>query len=105
MATTHHAEHVGSLLRPAELRKARRARAQGDIDIARLRELEGQAALTAIELQRDAGIEVFTDGEMRRENWMAGLLENLGGVVDVTSPATRVPWHRDGGPDPDTAET
>jgi 5-methyltetrahydropteroyltriglutamate--homocysteine methyltransferase len=49
---------------------------------------------------------VFTDGEMRRRTWMAGLLESLGGVVDVASSQVgRVGWHSDRGEDPPTAET
>ena len=74
MATKYHAEHVGSLLRPSWLLDARAAHKQGTLDSEALREAEDRAALQAIELQRDAGIEVFTDGEMRRDTWMAGLL-------------------------------
>jgi 5-methyltetrahydropteroyltriglutamate--homocysteine methyltransferase len=75
MTTDFHAEHVGSLLRPPELLAARAAHQRGDLDAMRLRELEDQAALAAIEVQNQAGMEVFTDGEMRRATWMAGLLE------------------------------
>ena len=100
-----HAEHVGSLLRPPELLEARRARARGDLDLERLRELEDEAALAAIALQRDAGMEVFTDGEVRRGTWMAGLLETLGGVVDVTSTTPPVGWHRERGGDPPARDT
>jgi 5-methyltetrahydropteroyltriglutamate--homocysteine methyltransferase len=100
-----HAEHVGSLLRPPELMRARAAHARGELDAERLRQAEDEAALAAIALQRDAGMEVFTDGEMRRKTWMAGVLESLGGVVDMTSGAARVGWHRDRGEDPPTGET
>jgi methionine synthase II (cobalamin-independent) len=55
----------------------------GRLAAERLRELEDRAALEAIELQHRAGIEVFTDGEMRRDTWMAGLLESTGGMVPV----------------------
>ena len=102
MATKHHAEHVGSLLRPRWLLDARTAHKQGTLDSEALREAEDRAALQAIELQRDAGIEVFTDGEVRRDTWMAGLLESTGGVTPVGTP--RVPWHRDGG-DPAAEDT
>jgi 5-methyltetrahydropteroyltriglutamate--homocysteine methyltransferase len=103
MATRYHAEHVGSLLRPPELLEAREAHAQGRLTSERLREVEDRAALAAIDVQREAGIEVFTDGEVRRATWMAGLLESLGGVTRVPSPAARVGWRRDRGEDP-TAE-
>ncbi len=67
MATNYHAEHVGSLLRPPGLLDARAAHKQGQLSADRLRQLEDRAALEAIELQRQAGIEVFTDGELRRQ--------------------------------------
>jgi 5-methyltetrahydropteroyltriglutamate--homocysteine methyltransferase len=102
MATKYHAEHVGSLLRPRWLLDARAAHKQGTLDREALREAEDRAALQAIELQRDAGIGVFTDGEMRRDTWMAGLFESLGGVTPVGTP--RVPWHRAGG-DPPVEDT
>src|SRR3954447_25335862 len=63
MATNYHAEHVGSLLRPPELLTARAAHARGEITVARLREVEDEAALAAIDVQRQAGIQIFTDGE------------------------------------------
>ena len=97
------AEHVGSLLRPPELLEARAARARGELDDERLRQVEDEAVMAAIALQRDAGVEVFTDGEMRRATWMAGILESLGGVVEVT--AARVGWHSDRGEAPPIEET
>jgi 5-methyltetrahydropteroyltriglutamate--homocysteine methyltransferase len=104
MATAVHAEHVGSLLRPPELLEARRAHAEGRLDDERLRALEDRAVLGAIEVQREAGIEVYTDGEMRRATWMAGLLESLGGVAPAPG-AGRAGWYRDQGPQPAAEET
>jgi len=103
-ATTYRAEHVGSLLRPPELLQARRDHQQGRLTMEQLRAIEDRAARDAIELQREAGIEVFTDGEVRRANWMSELLETVGGVVPVEQP-TGTGWHRDGEPDPDPEET
>jgi 5-methyltetrahydropteroyltriglutamate--homocysteine methyltransferase len=103
METRYRAEHVGSLLRPPELLEARRAHELGRVSSEQLRELEDRAVLDAIALQRDAGMAVFTDGEMRRENWMAALLEEIGGVIPVEVP-TGQGWHRDGGPDADPEE-
>jgi 5-methyltetrahydropteroyltriglutamate--homocysteine methyltransferase len=104
MATRYHAEHVGSLLRPPELLAARKGLGLGERDD-RLRELEDQAVLDALELQRQAGIEVFTDGEMRRNNWMSGLLEQVGGVVPGPSTDEAVRWHFDSGGAPPVEET
>ena len=72
----------------------------------RLQELEDEAALQAIEIQREAGMEVFTDGEVRRVTWMAALLENLGGVTPLPlEESAVVDWHREGGHDPSKDET
>ncbi len=94
MATDHHAEHVGSLLRPPWLLEARTAHEQGMLTGQRLRELEDRAALEVIDLQRQAGIDVYTDGEVRRESWRAGLMESLDGVVPA--PRVDMKWYRDG---------
>jgi 5-methyltetrahydropteroyltriglutamate--homocysteine methyltransferase len=103
MATDHHAEHVGSLLRPRWLLDARAAHRQGKLGEAELREAEDRAATDNIALQRDAGIEVFTDGEVRRTNWMTGILESTGGMNPVDS--SSVIWHREDGQIPPTEET
>jgi 5-methyltetrahydropteroyltriglutamate--homocysteine methyltransferase len=83
MSTGYHAEHVGSLLRPPWLLEARAANKRGELSDADLREAEDRAASEVIELQRGAGLRVFTDGEVRRTNWMEGLLSSIGGLVPV----------------------
>jgi hypothetical protein len=42
--------------------------------IAGPRDVEDRAALANLELQREAGMPVFTDGEVRRASWLADLL-------------------------------
>ena len=102
MATAYHAEHVGSLLRPPWLLQARAARRRGELSDANLHEAEDRAVAEAIDVQRDSGMRVFTDGEVRRTNWMDGLLSSIGGVVPVGRP--HVAWHRPDG-SPPTEET
>src|SRR5206468_520913 len=63
------AETVGSLLRPDWLQAARRELAEGKTNRERVRELEDAAVVEAIELQKSAGLDVVTDGEMRRSAW------------------------------------
>ncbi|MGN9841015.1 5-methyltetrahydropteroyltriglutamate--homocysteine S-methyltransferase [Nonomuraea sp. H19] len=103
MPANPHAEHVGSLLRPPGLLQARQAHERGELSAEELAKLEDDAVLAALELQREAGLEVFTDGEMRRATWMAGLLESLGGVVPVPVPSSA--WYRDDGTMPPPEET
>lgn len=103
MTTDYHAEHVGSLLRQPWLLTARTEYKQGTLSEAKLREVEDRAAAENIDIQRAAGIEVFTDGEVRRTNWMTGILESIGGMSEVETPA--VTWHREDGEIPPTEET
>ncbi|GIX47954.1 MAG: 5-methyltetrahydropteroyltriglutamate--homocysteine methyltransferase [Candidatus Tectimicrobiota bacterium] len=64
------ADVVGSLLRPDYLREARRAFRQGRLDEAALRAVEDRAVLEAIALQEGVGLDVITDGELRRQSWV-----------------------------------
>jgi len=64
---TVHADLVGHLLRPPELLKAREQLAAGTISAAQLKQIEDRAVDGAIALHEEAGLEVLTDGEMRRD--------------------------------------
>jgi len=104
MATDIHAEHVGSLLRPPWLLEARAQCRAGTLSLEELRAVEDRAAGENIALQRAAGMPVFTDGEVRRDTWMAGLLESIGGMTAYGNP-DGVIWHRADGEVPPHEET
>jgi 5-methyltetrahydropteroyltriglutamate--homocysteine methyltransferase len=74
------ADHVGSLLRPAEVVTARAAAARGALDAAGLRAVEDAAIREVVAGQERVGLEVVTDGEFRRENWYADFIGRLAGV-------------------------
>src|SRR5699024_1456382 len=63
------ADHVGSLLRPELLLRAREQHAAGEIDAERLREVEDDAIREVVRLQRELGLRTATDGEYRRASW------------------------------------
>lgn len=75
------ADHVGSLLRPAEVLDARERRRQGEINAEELREVENAAIRTAIAKQEEIGLAAITDGEFRRAFFHMDFLEHLKGVV------------------------
>jgi 5-methyltetrahydropteroyltriglutamate--homocysteine methyltransferase len=77
----YRAEQVGSLLRPAELLEARGAHAADKIPLEELRNKEDQAILQVFERQRQIGIGVLTDGEMRRGSWLTDMADAVGGFV------------------------
>src|SRR5438552_531625 len=64
------ADVVGSLLRPAYLREARQGARAGTVSEAELRAAEDRAVREAIALQESAGLDVITDGELRRQSWV-----------------------------------
>jgi 5-methyltetrahydropteroyltriglutamate--homocysteine methyltransferase len=75
------ADHVGSLLRPAALLKARDDFAAGTIDAAELRTIEDDAIREAVKLQEDAGLQAATDGELRRASWHMDFIYQLDGIT------------------------
>jgi 5-methyltetrahydropteroyltriglutamate--homocysteine methyltransferase len=77
------ADHVGSLLRPPELLKARADFADGKLDLAGLRAVEDAAIVTAVRMQEEVGILGVSDGEYRRASWHMDFLYAIGGVEKV----------------------
>jgi 5-methyltetrahydropteroyltriglutamate--homocysteine methyltransferase len=77
------ANHVGSLLRPPELRKARDKRQKGEITAAQLREIEDRCIRDVVKMQEDVGMQGITDGEFRRNLWHADFLSQFDGIKVV----------------------
>src|SRR5260370_35595929 len=76
---TSHTDVVGSLLRPPELLKAREDLAAGQITPAAFKVIEDRAVDQAVALQEEAGLDVLTDGEMRRISFQSQLPEAVEG--------------------------
>src|SRR5579863_5360986 len=70
---------VGSLLRPAALREARMRFDDGAIAAAEFHAIEDEAVRDAVRLQQDAGLDVVTDGEMRRLNFQDSFGNSVAG--------------------------
>jgi 5-methyltetrahydropteroyltriglutamate--homocysteine methyltransferase len=81
MASPYRADHVGSLLRPPELLQARDEFRQHRLTADQLRQAEDAAILKALELQREVGISVFTEGEYRRSGWSTSIRDSVEGLV------------------------
>jgi methionine synthase II (cobalamin-independent) len=77
------ADHVGSLLRPPEVLKAREDRASGAITDDDLRQIEDDAIRDVVARQEAVGLQSITDGEFRRESWHMDFIYALGGVTKV----------------------
>ncbi len=76
---TAHTDVVGSLLRPPELLKARSEVAAGRMTRAAFKAIEDQAVDKAVVLQEAVGLEVVTDGEMRRLSFQSQMTEAVAG--------------------------
>src|SRR3954454_6611176 len=74
------ADHVGSLLRPAALLRARAAHAAGEIEVGELRAVEDTAIREAVAMQERVGLRAATDGEFRRTSWHMDFIHRLGGI-------------------------
>src|SRR6202020_1862315 len=74
------ADHVGSLLRPPQVLRARDDFAAGRIDAAALRAVEDEAITGVVAMQRDAGLQSATDGEFRRASWHMDFIYQIGGI-------------------------
>ena len=72
------ADHVGSLLRPAALKAARRER--GEIGAEELKAIEDREIERVIRKQEEVGLRSVTDGEFRRAFWNYDFLGKLDGV-------------------------
>jgi 5-methyltetrahydropteroyltriglutamate--homocysteine methyltransferase len=76
----YRADHVGSLLRPPELHKARDDFAAGRIDADELRGVEDDAIREIVRKQEEVGLQSATDGEFRRTTWHMDFIYALDGI-------------------------
>ncbi len=83
MPVKFRADQVGSFLRPPDLLAAR----ADERDPGRLRALEDEHILQVLGKQKELGFEIFSDGELRRQNFMSDFTDaveclDLGDQVD-----------------------
>jgi 5-methyltetrahydropteroyltriglutamate--homocysteine methyltransferase len=90
---TYRADHIGSLLRPPELLRAREDHAHGLLSASALRRHEDDSILRALDLQRQTGISVLSDGEYRRARFHEGWDHVLGEFLSIPPQAAGAnPW-------------
>ena len=78
------ADVVGSLLRPPELLSAQKQLVAGELTPAEFKRIEDRAVNQAVELQEEAGLEVVTDGEMRRQSFQSQMTAAVEGFGEHT---------------------
>src|SRR5688572_4799746 len=92
----YRADQVGSLLRPSEVLEAHAAHAEGRLSLEELRRIEDRAIEAALAMQREVGVDVFSDGEYRRASWAADFTTAVEGYVPGEAPIT-LRWKTDTG--------
>ena len=92
----YRADHVGSLLRPAELLAAREDFAAGRIGADDLRAAEDAAIREAVRMQEEVGLQSATDGEFRRASWHMDFIYQLDGI-DPADEQIKVEFHNEQG--------
>ena len=90
------ADHVGSLLRPPALHRAREDAAAGRIDADALRAVEDDAIREAVLLQRGVGLQAVTDGEFRRATWHLDFIYALDGI-STADDKVKISFHNERG--------
>ena len=71
---------VGSWSRPAWLVQALRRRQAGEITKEEFNRIADDAVLAAVKYQEDAGVDIVSDGEVRRDNFYSFVVEKLSGM-------------------------
>lgn len=77
--SAYRSDVVGSLLRPEYLKEARERYALGTISDVAFKQIEDRAVAEAIALQIRAGVDVISDGEMRRYAFFGHLIDAVEG--------------------------
>lgn len=76
----YRADHVGSLLRPAAVTRARKQFfEEKSISREELTAIEDEAIIDAVKMQEEVGLKVVTDGEIRRSFWHYDFIGDLTG--------------------------
>jgi 5-methyltetrahydropteroyltriglutamate--homocysteine methyltransferase len=89
IGTVLHADVVGSMLRPADLVRARAEMRAGTLEPEAYRRIEDSAVDSAIALQEQVGLKVVSDGEMRRDIFFGFFVSGINGLSMVPAGSIR----------------
>ena len=83
-----HADHIGSLIRPASVSDAQEKADKGEISQERLKSIQQDAIDVIVKKQQDHGVRALCSGEFDRKYYFSGFFEKLDGFKEVSP----VPW-------------
>ncbi len=90
---TFRADNIGSLLRPDYLKAARASFDAGTLSAEGFKQVEDRAVDAAIAMQEAVGLDVVTDGELRRHTFFDQLRGAMHGTIEFAHPAAGVTFH------------
>ena len=93
--STYRSDVIGSLLRPEYLKEARKQRSSGELTHVEFKKIEDRAVNEAIALQIESGLDVISDGEMRRYAFFGHLIDAIEGYDKFGGWA--IPFHDEAG--------
>lgn len=88
MRLPFHADHIGSLIRPASLSETQAKADKGEATAAELLQVQQDAIKDIVQKQQANGVLALTSGEFDRKYYFSGFFEKLGGFREVSP----VPW-------------
>lgn len=99
MAHMYRADTIGSLLRPPYLKLAREQFEAGQLEPAAYKEIEDRAVDQVLAMQEGVGLDVVTDGELRRHTFIDQLTEQVEGLSPDSGDSGHipVPFHDEAG--------
>ncbi len=83
MPQIYHSDVIGSLLRPRYLTQARDEFAAGQLSVPEFKRIEDRAVDEAIAMQEGIGLDVITDGELRRFSFLDQIVGEINGVAPI----------------------
>jgi 5-methyltetrahydropteroyltriglutamate--homocysteine methyltransferase len=91
MKSPYRADHVGSLKRSPQLIAAHQAHDKGTLSDADLRTLEDREIDACIGMQEEVGVDVLSDGELRRGGWTGDFVHAVDGF-ERGEPPVKLGW-------------
>ncbi len=85
-------DYVGSFLRPAKLKTARKSYEAGKISAEELKAIEDECITELVKKQKELGFHDITDGEFRRATWHLDFMWGFNGVGHSKT-KTGLPFH------------
>lgn len=90
MAKKYRADQVGSFLRPQAIKDALTAQREGKMSEEEVRRIQDAEIMRLLEMEKESGIEVYSDGEWRRSGWASPFSDAMAEGYVPGTPAIRL---------------